>query len=74
MKNIWISLTCAVAVFAVKYAIDYRYLLSKQPKNGMLPDDFTSFPPGSAWVVALIWGIVVFIIVFALLKIFERIR
>jgi hypothetical protein len=59
-----ISALAAVVVFVLTYWYNYQSLLSKQPKNGVLPTDFTSFPPSSAWIIALPWAIAAFVVIF----------
>lgn len=59
-----VSILSAVIVFVLTYWHNYQSLLSKQPKNGVLPADFTSFPPSSAWVIALPWAIATFVVIF----------
>jgi len=72
MKKVIISLVCAVVVFAIKYFVDYNRLVSEQPQNGVLPNNFTSFPPTSAWMSALPWAVIVFVAVFLGLWIFLK--
>ncbi len=52
-KILLISFISSAIVLAVSYFINYRALLSMQPKNGVFPKNFTSFPPSAAWMDAL---------------------
>ncbi len=73
MKKILLfSSISAVVVFAVSYVIFYRSLLLQQPKNGVFPENFTSNPPSSAWLPALPYAIVVFILVFLIMWLLSR--
>jgi len=73
MKVIFISIVPAVIVFLVKFYIDYnRILFLGTPVNGVLPENFTSFPPSGAWITALPWAISVFALVFIVGWLFFR--
>jgi len=65
--NLLISFVVSLVVFIVVYAIEYFKLLRVQPSNVKMLENSTSFPPSSAWVIALPWGIITFVVVLLIL-------
>jgi hypothetical protein len=59
-KVILSSVTVSVLVFVVKYIIEYRVITER-----IKADPLNSFPPSAAWLVALPYAVITFIIVFA---------
>jgi hypothetical protein len=54
-------------VFGVVFVTNYRYLLSHQPvpePGKPFPPDVTSFPPSWAFVPALTFGVIAFVVAF----------
>jgi hypothetical protein len=67
LKTVGLSFGVATIAFIVVFIINYRSLLSDQPRSDALPPNFTSYPPSAAWLIALPWAIGIFIVAFVII-------